>query len=155
MTQFVKVAANRQFGKGAKALTEKYKEIAKAYAQELAQNGNAAIESDLYNVPFASIRTQSRQFVPAGLRNIVDSGELRDSLQITESGNTISISWTAPHASAARFGYATYNRAGQATGRFMPGRDWIAIALKTTPSFKEFGAKVGGLSIKASPTVIN
>lgn len=109
------------------------KVIASEYIDDFAIAAQNAIQERNYYVPFGSTRTVSREKVPAGFRDIVDSGDLLDSLEIVEGPNSVGVTWTAPHASAVRFGYATYNAAGKPMNRFMPGRDFVAIAKKETP----------------------
>lgn len=74
--------------------------------------------------------------------DIVDSGELRDSLFVFEAagryGKTFEIGSSAPYASAVRFGYwSERSQLSKATkpfrSRFIEGRDFVASALEAQP----------------------
>lgn len=82
--------------------------------------------------------TRRRNGTRAGkTRDIVDTGELRDSQQgplIGYSRYSRGFKWTAEHASLVRDGYIT------STGRQVRGRDWVKTALNAIP-FSQFIAR--------------
>ena len=77
-------------------------------------------------------RRKSGQFVPKGLRDIVDTGNLLNSQSSPEvSGNRLRIVWTAPYSKAVlEGGYLV----GTVRNSYVaPGRDWITPALREEP----------------------
>ena len=91
-------------------------------------------------VQFGSGR--SGVLIPAGRRDIVDTGTLLDSQQAPQvAGNALTIQWTAPYAmNVLRGSYPDpyVNPAGDtATPGDRPARDWIAGALRAQP-FRPF-----------------
>jgi hypothetical protein len=81
-------------------------------------------------------------YVPAGLRDILDTGTLRDSQQAPQvSTNQLSITWTAPYSGVVLRGgdYGSYTRPDgkDVTVGTRPGRNWIKLAFEARP-FKPF-----------------
>lgn len=87
-------------------------------------------------------------YVPAGLRDILDTGNLRDSQQAPQiSGNSLSITWTAPYSGVVLRG-GDYGRYTNPLGvkypndrypdRVRPGRDWITPAFEAQPPLQFF-----------------
>ena len=70
-------------------------------------------------------------------RDIVDTGELRDSQEgptVAEGGLAQGFKWTAEHAALVRDGYIT------SAGRQIFGRNWIKTAMQAIP-FAQFIAR--------------
>lgn len=70
-------------------------------------------------------------------RDIVDTGELRDSQEgpaVAYGGLSQGFKWSAPYASLVQQGYIT------STGRQIFGRDWVKTALQALP-FAQFIAR--------------
>jgi len=92
---------------------------------------------------FKSIGGLGRQvakgvYVAPGLRDILDTGRLRDSQQAPQvKANRLSITWSAPYSGVVLRGgdYGSYvNPAGKnVTVGTRPGRDWITPALQVQP----------------------
>ena len=124
---------------------------------ELSPEFDNQISEKKWYVPWDSIRWGTgdrREKVPAGNRDIVDTGELLNSkfeqVLTGKYGDTWSVSWLAPHASAVRFGYTTYwgayapkKLAGKYIGNSMPGRDWITAALEAKPLKNYLQSRLG------------
>jgi hypothetical protein len=87
-------------------------------------------------------------YVAPGLRDILDTGRLRDSQQAPQvSGNTLSITWAAPYSGVVLRGgdYGAYtNPLGteypneQFPNTNKPGRDWITPAFRAQPPLQFF-----------------
>lgn len=89
-------------------------------------------------------------FIPEGLRDIVDTGRLMDSItqpvvQSTNINSVLTIQWTAPYAAKVLYGgvYGTYtNPAGEEVDiGYRPGRDWITPAFAQKPFEPFFGQR--------------
>lgn len=83
-------------------------------------------------------KTRNGVFVSPGLRDILDTGDLRDSQQAPQvRANQLSIAWSAPYSGVVLRGgdYGSYvNPAGrQVQTGTRPGRDWITPALRAEP----------------------
>lgn len=108
-----------------------------------------SIKAKIYDWPVATRRkvgVYSGQFVPAGSRDIVDTGKLLQSQsapQITE--NSLTIRWTAPYSGEVlRGGFLVGNLRN---AYIAPGRDWITPVLAAQPPMEFFAAewrKIGG-----------
>lgn len=108
-----------------------------------------SIKAQLYDWPTPTRRKvglYSGKFVPAGRRDIVDTGTLlrsQSAPQITE--NSLTIRWSAPYSGAVLQGgflVGTLRNAYVA-----PGRDWITPVLQAEPPMQFFAAewrKIGG-----------
>lgn len=89
------------------------------------------ISKEQYDWPVPTLR-KSGQFVPKGLRDIVDTGNLLNSQSAPEvTGNRLRIVWSAPYSKAVlEGGYLV----GTVRNSYVaPGRDWITPALKEKP----------------------
>ena len=82
-------------------------------------------------------------YVQPGLRDILDTGQLRDSQQppVVEKGR-LSIAWTAPYAGLILRG-GTFDSYVNPAGRVVnpgnrPGRNWIGAALDAEPPLPFF-----------------
>jgi hypothetical protein len=82
-------------------------------------------------------------YVQPGLRDILDTGRLRDSQQapVVKQGR-LTISWTAPYANLILEG-GTFDAYVNPAGRLVnpgkrPGRNWIAAALDAQPPLPFF-----------------
>lgn len=108
-----------------------------------------SIKSKIYDWPVDTRRkvgVYSGKFVPAGRRDIVDTGALLRSQtapKLTE--NSLTISWTAPYSGEVlRGGYLV----GTLRSNYIaPDRDWITPVLRAEPPMQFFTAewrKIGG-----------
>lgn len=86
-------------------------------------------------------------WVPEGLRDIVDTGNLMDSrtapaLSAADGKRSMSIAWTAPYAQLIRTGGHFSSYTGPDGNPYYPGRrpgrDWIAKALEDRPPLPRF-----------------
>lgn len=69
-----------------------------------------------------------------GSRDIVDTGELAKSLDITRSGKKISISYGTEYAALVHYGgYIQPYGNPSAESVYLPGRPWVAAVLGITP----------------------
>ena len=136
MTQF-NVTANYRSGiftdnkilerKAAKALDE--------YAAKIGDEFQEQIEDRSWYWPNATKRQNGKR--AGNPRDIVDTGELRDSQEgpnVGKGGLSQSFKWTAEHAALVKDGYITK------TGRQIRGRDWIKTAMMAIP-FAQFIAR--------------
>ncbi len=67
---------------------------------------------------FGVTHRKNGEVVVGGNRNIVDTGELRGSLEVNVNGTEATISWEADHAAKVFFGEHR-----------IPGRDWHSITM--------------------------
>jgi hypothetical protein len=133
MTKFVfnaKVNINETVlrGKAIKALDE--------YAAKIGDEFQDQIESEKW--AWTNTATKRSNGRTAGNpRDIVDTGELRDSQQgpaVADGGLAQGFKWSAPYASLVQQGYIGRG------GIPIPKRDWVAGALKALP-FAQFIAR--------------
>ena len=114
-------------GKAIKALDE--------YAAKIGDEFQDQIESEKW--AWTDRTTKRRNGRDAGNpRDIVDTGELRDSQEgpnVGKGGLSQGFKWMAPYAYTVQKGYAGNNGV-------VPGRDWVAGALKALP-FAQFIAR--------------
>lgn len=89
------------------------------------------ISKEQYEWPVPTLR-KSGQFVPKGLRDIVDTGNLLNSQSAPEvTGNRLRIVWTAPYSKAVlEGGYLIGTVRNSYIAR---ERDWITPALREKP----------------------
>lgn len=77
-------------------------------------------------------RRKNKQFVPKGLRDIVDTGELLNSqTPPSVTGNSLKIVWAAPYSKAVLDG--GYLVGTLRASYIAPSRDWITPALREKP----------------------
>lgn len=108
-----------------------------------------SIKATIYEWPVSTRRkvgVYSGKFVPAGRRDIVDTGTLLRSQtapQLTE--NSLTIRWTAPYSKEVLLGGFLV---GTLRNNYVaPGRDWITPVLKAESPlrfFMEEWRKIGG-----------
>lgn len=91
-------------------------------------------------------------YVQPGLRDIVDTGELRNSRTLPQLSagagkRSMSIAWTAPYANKVRFGSYHPPYTGPDGRKYTPNfpksygaRDWIAKSLQDAPALPMFTA---------------
>lgn len=110
------------------------------------------ISKDQFDWPVPT-RRKSGQFVPAGLRDIVDTGELLNSQtppEITSGAGyaRLKIGWTAPYSGEVlRGGYLI----GTVRNNYVaPGRNWITPALRNKPLLPFFTQRWKALAGKAA-----
>lgn len=110
-------------------------QILEDYAPLISVQLQDEISKDQFNWPVPT-RRKSGQFVPAGLRDIVDTGQLLNSQtapDITSGAGfaRLQIGWTAPYAKEVlQGGYLV----GTVRNNYVaPGRDWITPALRNRP----------------------
>jgi hypothetical protein len=111
------------------------------------QIGLVQYQWDRGTLRFKSVGGLGRQvakgvYVDPGLRDILDTGRLRDSQQAPQvRANQLSITWAAPYSGVVLRGgdYGSYvNPAGrQVSVGTRPGRDWITPAFQAQP-FRPF-----------------
>jgi len=99
-------------------------------------------------------------FIPKGLRDAVDTGELLNSQTlpvVTQNGSAtrLRIGWTAPYAATVLYGgdygsYINVNGAFVDVGQ-KPGRDWISPALQLYPLRPFFINRWRQLSARGGP----
>lgn len=101
-------------------------------------------------------------YVQPGLRDIVDTGDLRNSRQLPKlsagGGNrSMSIAWTAPYANQVRFGTYSPPYTGPDGRKYTPNfpkthgaRDWIAKSLEDAPALPMFTAIWNSFNITRS-----
>jgi hypothetical protein len=132
--------------------------LAEWVTERLSPEFDTQIMNEQYYVPWPSLRFgfgNQYQRVPAGDRNIVDTGRLLNSKVITsvqkKYGTEYGVTWTAEHASAVFNGYVTKwgqyapeKLRGKWIRNVMPGRDWITPALEVEPLGAFLRSKVGG-----------
>jgi hypothetical protein len=140
-----------------------------AYAEQATALMQSEISSSIWPVGFESARWAGGYSEAGPIRDIVDSGTLRDSFMInfsdSRSSSRMEIVNTSGYASAVRFGYATqrspYSPVKDSvpfTSRTMPGRDFVATTLAIFPfsafvaSYKESAKSLPSISMK-SPSV--
>lgn len=105
-----------------------------------------SIKAKIYDWPVATRRNvglYSGKIVPAGPRDIVDTGKLLRSQSAPQlTSNSITIRWTAPYAKdVLTMNFVTY------TGEVAQARDWITPVLAAQPPMEFFAAewrKIGG-----------
>jgi hypothetical protein len=127
--------ADRILGRAAQILEDYGPRISFQLQEEIAK--------DQFQWPVPT-RRKSGQFVPAGLRDIVDTGQLLNSQtapQVTDDGglSVMTIRWTAPYSGEVlRGGYLV----GTVRNNYVaPGRDWITPALKQQPFAPFFASR--------------
>lgn len=115
-------------------------QILEDYGPRISFQLQQEIAKDQFEWPVPT-RRKSGQFIPAGLRDIVDTGQLLNSQtppQVTSNGSlsVLSIRWTAPYSGEVlRGGYLV----GTVRNNYVaPGRDWITPALREQPFGKFF-----------------
>ena len=115
-------------GRAIKALNE--------YAAKIGDEFQDQIESEKW--AWTDKTTKRRNGRDAGNpRDIVDTGELRDSQEgpaVADGGLSQGFKWTAPYAALVQQGYIGRG------GASIPKRDWVAGALKALP-FSQFIAR--------------
>ena len=108
-----------------------------------------SIKAKIYDWPVPtrrSVGVYSGRFVPAGRRDIVDTGTLLNSQsapRITQ--NSLTISWSAPYSGAVLYGGFLVRTLRDAY--IAPGRDWITPVLQAEPPLQFFikeWRKIGG-----------
>lgn len=97
---------------------------------ELADICQEEIKSDQWE--WAGITRRKNGETVGSPRNIVDTGELLDSLKILKSGNSALIYWDAPHAAIVHEGYVSDS------GYLYVGRPWTDTGIAR---FKRSGIK--------------
>lgn len=123
-------------------------QILEDYGPRISFQLQQEIAKDQFEWPVPT-RRKSGQFIPAGLRDIVDTGQLLNSQtppQVTANGSlsVLSIRWTAPYSGEVlRGGYLV----GTVRNNYVaPGRDWITPALREQPFGKFFANRWRQLS---------
>ena len=132
----------------AEKLLARSAQILEDYGPRISFQLQQEIAKDQFEWPVPT-RRKSGQFVPAGLRDIVDTGQLLNSQtppQVTANGSlsVLSIRWTAPYSGEVlRGGYLV----GTVRNNYVaPGRDWITPALREQPFDKFFANRWRQLS---------
>ena len=100
------------------------KAFAKAFAkttEELADTCQNAIEADIYDWDRATLRSNGQ--VVTSPRDIVDTGQLLNSLEVETGAKTSVMTWNVDYAVQVHEGYTT--RAGNEK----PARPWTQVAL--------------------------
>jgi len=124
----------------AEALLGLVPQVLQAYGEKVAPQLQEAIKSKAYEYPSPTLRkvgVYSGRFVPAGKRDIVDTGLLmRSQTPPRVEGNTMRIRWTADYSGEVlRGGYLV----GTVLSNYVaPERDWITPVLQATPPQKFF-----------------
>lgn len=128
-------------------------QILEDYAPVIAEEARRQIGLRKYDWQWSTLRfksiggvgfkNKSGVFVPAGLRDILDTGALRDSQQAPQvQKNVLSIEWAAPYSGVVLRGgnYGSYtNPLGQDVQvGDRPGRDWITPAFEAQPPLPFF-----------------
>ncbi|MCC5640636.1 hypothetical protein LC593_33355 [Nostoc sp. CHAB 5844] len=85
-------------------------------AEALADSCQDAIASDIWEWPRQTVRQNSD--IVSSPRDIVDTGELYDSLVISRTANSAQLTWDADHAAIVHDGATTTN------GTDLPARPW-------------------------------
>ena len=117
-------------------IQERIEQILDDYAPLLSFQLQEELSKDQFQWPVDTVRrkpgTLSPGLVPAGLRDIVDTGRLLNSQTPPEvSSNVLTITWTAPYSKAVLLGGYTVE---SSRGNYVaPGRDWITPALRQKP----------------------
>lgn len=127
-------------------LLQRVPKVLSSYGEKVSPMLQQAIKSRVYPWPSATRRQVGRfsgPFVPAGPRDIVDTGRLLDSqTPPTVTPNSLTIRWTAPYSKEVLTReFVTF------TGQIAEPRDWITPVLKAEPPLKFFAAewrKIGG-----------
>ena len=94
---------------------------------------NNAMEANVWDWPRPTLRQNGT--MAGTTRDIVDSGELRDSLKVStkflKTKTTFNITYSAPYAKLVHDGgyILPYGQAGRET-KYLPPRPWIAAALE-------------------------
>lgn len=97
----------------------------KKTATEVAQNATAAIETDRWKWDNTTVRSDGS--VVGTPRDIVDTGELRDSQEVRIEGDKATIEYTADHAQQVH-----------------ADRPWLSTALSESAVAKIFADKLRG-----------
>jgi len=119
------------------------------YGNKLTPLLQESIKATIYDWPVATRRkvgVYSGKFVPAGLRDIVDTGTLlrsQSAPQLTK--NTLTIRWSAPYSGEVLRG--DYMVGTNRDAYIAPERDWITPVLKAEEPMRFFVAewrRIGG-----------
>ena len=108
-----------------------------------------SIKAKIYDWPVPtrrSVGVYSGRFVPAGRRDIVDTGTLLRSQSAPQiEANSLTIRWSAPYSGdVLRGGFLVGNTR---SAYIAPGRDWITPVLLAEPPLRFFASewrKIGG-----------
>lgn len=113
-------------------LQRRITEVLDDYGPQISVALQEAIATEQFPYPVDTYRRSRRQFVPAGLRDIVDSGTLiRSQTPPVVKKNELTIKWTAPYSKAVlEGGYTVASSRGNYTA---PARNWIAKAYEQKP----------------------
>lgn len=120
----------------AEKLLARSEKILKDFGPIIAEEAKRQITTEKWDWP-GPTRRRSGQFVPAGLRDIVDTGKLLNSQsapRVTQEGalSVLRIEWTAAYAADVAFqSFVT------ATGAVAKPRNWITASLDAEP-FRPF-----------------
>lgn len=96
------------------------------------------ISKEQFDWPVDTYR-KTGQYVPKGLRDIVDTGELLNSQKPPViTGTTLRIAWTAPYSLSVLQGNYVI---GSVRPYIAPPRDWITPALKEKPLLPFFAER--------------
>jgi hypothetical protein len=156
MAIVLKIVRSREFlARPTAAIKAKYENVLAGYVSVIEEEMKSQIIMNKWEVPFKSARWGSGEFVevPAGPRDIVDSGNLLTSFYSRMSkggvnGSSFTLGNSAKYVSAIRNGYMTvrsrfqppqYTR-GTKRVRKMPARDFVAAAFRAVP-FKQYLAE--------------
>lgn len=149
------VKVGRKIGRFVDIQKIKYENALSAYAYTVVNNIQEEISTPKWDVGLTSTRWAQGRNVVGPIRDIVDSGELRDSIYIAEDKArniyTFKIGSTSPYIEAIRFGYMSKrSRFSPVTGPFksrkIAGRDFVTSAFNRTEPLQQFlrGYGVGG-----------
>jgi len=109
-------------------LVARVSQVLEDFGPQVAFQAEQEVAKDQYNWPVATLR-KNNQLVPAGKRDIVDTGTLLNSATAPEvfrgaNSALLQIAWTAPYAyEVLKGGYVIGTRKGSYVAK---ERDWIA-----------------------------
>lgn len=130
----------------AEKLLKRVPEVLTRYGEKVSPMLQESIKSRVYPWPSPTRRQVGRfsgPFVPAGPRDIVDTGRLLDSQTAPViTPNSLTIKWTAPYSKEVLTrDFVTF------TGAIAQPRDWITPVIKAKPPLEFFAAewrRIGG-----------
>ena len=108
-------------------LVARVSQVLEDFGPYVAFQAEQEIAKDQYDWPVATLR-KNNQLVPAGKRDIIDTGTLLNSATTPQvfrgaSSASLQIAWTAPYAYEVLDGYVVGNSQGN---YIAPKRNWIA-----------------------------
>jgi len=115
-----------------KKIDARVTQILEDYGPQISVALQDSIANEQFDYPVDTYRRARRQFVPKGLRDIIDTGTLLQSQTApVVQKNILTIRWTAPYSKAVlEGGYIVESKRGNYVA---PARNWITPALREKP----------------------